>query len=224
MPKKPTLPDDTPSFEWMVRDSITTIASRNTPWSEAAHLFGDRYGLLLALADAFRDAPGRSEPLQRMFDVARGLVSHGKKILQDAWHQRSERAVVRYMRSRLRGAVKDLRSGVVDLVVDPFAGMSAILDELDRQPDRSRAAIEFASRWARLRYMPALIQDIREDLPQDARSMADTMLRSAGHRILELEEVWCTRTFDELLGRPKIEELFRLVYPGVGKVWGETEE
>ncbi|AKF08996.1 hypothetical protein [Sandaracinus amylolyticus] len=210
------LPDGTPSVQWMITDSIHTVASRATPYLESARLFGDRYGMLLALIDAFRDEDGRAPELQRALEVARGLLAQGKRHLHDAWDARTGPAVDRRLDEIFReatpprGTVAARRS---EAPIDPFATVAAVIQKIDRAPDRAEAATEFAVTWALLRRTPVRLRELREQAGADDRELLDAGIRSAGRWMLDLEEAWSARTFDELLGRPTLGELLQLVFP-----------
>lgn len=214
----PRLPDDTPSFEWMITDSIHTVASRETPYREAARLFGDRYGLVLALTDAFRDDVARGPELKRGFVVARGMMAHGKKHLHDAWDARVRPSMERDMKDLLRAATPSAGAPraaptAEDRAFDPFASTAKVIRQIDRAPERAEAAVQFAVQWAFLRHVPLHLRDLRERASGADRELLDGAIRSAGRWLLDLEESWAARTFDELLGRPTIAELIQLVIP-----------
>ncbi len=211
---KPRLPDGTESFYWMLRDSIVTVASRETPFAEAARLFGERYGTLLALTDGLRDMPGRDEHTTRMLEATRGVIAHGKKVLQDAWDERAQPAVARETKDMLAALRAEASAeGGSGAFVDPFLAMPAKLDWLDALPDRTEAAGEFACLWARLRHMPTVLRPMAERAQSEERELVLGAMRSAGRWTLELEETWGTRTFVELFGHPTLEQLLRLVFP-----------
>lgn len=211
------LPDDTPSVQWMVTDSIHTVASRETPYLEAARLFGDRYGMLLALIDALQDDEGHSPTVRHVFELARGLLADGKKHLHEAWDARTRGAIERRLDELFREATPPAGAGAgarrAGAIRDPFANVAAIIQKIDGAPDRAEAAREFAITWGLLRHMPIRLRELREDAGPADRELIDGLVRSAGRWILDLEEAWCARTFDELLGRPSIGELLRLVFP-----------
>jgi hypothetical protein len=214
----PRLPDDTPSFEWMITDSIHTVASRETPYREAARLFGDRYGLVLALTDAFRDDVARGPELKRGFVVARGMLAHAKKHLHDAWDARVRPAMDRDMKDLLREATPSAGAPraaptAEDRAFDPFASTAKVIRQIDRAPERAEAAVQFAVQWALLRHVPLHLRDLRERASGADREQLDGGIRSAGRWLLDLEESWSARTFDELLGRPTIGELIQLICP-----------
>jgi len=208
---KPRLPNGTPSFEWMISDSIYTVASRETPYEEAARLFGDRYGFVLALTDAFRDDPSRRPELRRGFDLARGLLARAKKILQDAWDERSGPVVKRGL-DDLLGETAPRSAPRPAVPPDPFASTATIIRKVDRD-ERTKAAVQFANTWAVLRHAQVVLRERREALGENDRELADAAIRSAGRWSLDLEEAWCARTFEELLGEPTIGELLLLVFP-----------
>jgi hypothetical protein len=213
------LPDDTPSFAWMITDSIHTVASRETPYRESARLFGDRYGLVLALTDAFRDDDARGPELRRGFEVARGVLAHAKKHLHDAWDARARPVIEREMDDLIEratprpGTARPVATKTPATAPDPFAGTAKVIDRIDREPDRSKAAVELAIQWAILRNMPLRLRELREEASAADRELLDGLIRSAGRWLLDLEESWSARTFDELLGRPTIGELLKLVFP-----------
>src|SRR5690606_4863780 len=94
---------------------------------------------------------------------------------------------------------------------DPFAWVD---DEiLDREPDRAVAAVQFARRWAWLHESAAMHQELRQSVPAAHHPWIDDIIRSAVRWRLELETAWGTRSFDELLGEPTIEELLLLIFP-----------
>ena len=218
----PRLPDDTPSFEWMIRDSIHTVASRETPYREAARLFGDRYGLVLALTDAFRDDETRKPELRRAFEVARGVMAHGKKHLHDAWDARARPTIEREMDDLIRQATPSATgpapaqaviAKTPSTVPNPFAGTAEVIRRIEREPERAKAAVEFAVQWALLRNMPLRMRELRQKASGADRELLDEVIRSAGHWTLELEDSWSTRSFQVLLGHPTIAELIQLVFP-----------
>lgn len=208
---KPRLPDGVRSFQEMVPITLDAIDDPQTAPEEAARCFGERYGFLLALEDAFKQKEGRAPDVQRMFELAGGLVAGAKRLLQDAWLDRSKPAALEELVALVEGWHREgLPAG------DPFASADAEILAIDRDPDRGRAAARFAGLWARLHTAAAVLPEVRTSLPSSQWPVLDALARSAARWRLEIESAWGTRIFEELLGEPTIAELIFLLFPMPG--------
>lgn len=208
--KKPRLPAGASSFQEMVPATLDAIASRATPELEAARLFGDHFGFLLALADAFKQTAGRAEPVQRMLELSHGLTAHCKQMLEQAWIERSRRTAL----ARLMEHVDAWREAG-EPPADPFGSMEQEILDIDRERDRAVAATRFAEQWAWLNESATTLRELRDERPADEQPAVDGIIRSAARWRLELETAWMARSFEELLGEPTIEELIELLYPSI---------